>query len=447
MRILLVYPPTRFSSYNTIGLRKPPLGLAYLAAVIKDQHEVKIVDFDIDKTNWRQYPYQAFDVVGISAETAKYPVSLRIAAEAKERGATVVMGGPHVSFCDGDALRSGAVDFVIRNEGEQSFASLVKSLCGEMPIETVKGLSYLKNGEIERTPDQPFIEDLDSLPLPARELLPLHLYGGPIEGRPTTSMMTSRGCPFTCNFCSSSQLFGHRWRTRSVESIFEEMELLHRKYRFSGLCILDDTFTLNVDRTIKLSEKLEKKRWDLAWSALSHVRVVARNPDMFRRMARAGLRSIFIGFESGNQEVLEGYRKSATVKESYEAMKILKENALKVTGSFIIGALNESREMINETISFAKKLNPDSAQFTILTPYPGTKLYEQVRDRIFCSDWEAYTCLHPVLNLDHLSPRELKRLLAKAYFSFYGRPGKFIGNLRYLSSALSNSFGLLPRLR
>ncbi len=447
MRILLVYPPTRFSSYKSIGLKRPPLGLAYLAAVIKGEHEVKIIDFDIEKTDWRHYPYQTFDVVGISAETAKYPVSLRIAAAAKDRGATVVMGGPHVSFLDGDALRSGVVDFVIRNEGEYSFASLLKALCGKISIETVKGLSYLENGELRRTPDSPFIEDLDSLPFPARDLLPLHLYDSRIEGRLTTTMMTSRGCPFACNFCSSSKLFGPRWRTRSVESIFEEMELLHRKYRFSALSIFDDTFTLSVDRAIKLSEKLQKKGWDLVWSALSHVSVVVRNPDMFRKMARAGLRWVFIGFESGNQEVLDGYRKRSTVKESYKAMSILKENALKVTGSFIIGATNETREMIDETIAFAKRLNPDRAQFTILTPYPGTKLYEQVRHRIFCTDWEAYTCLHPVLNLDYLSPRELKRLLVEAYVSFYGRPRKFIGNLRYLSTALSNSFRYLFRPR
>jgi anaerobic magnesium-protoporphyrin IX monomethyl ester cyclase len=440
MRILLVYPPTRFSSYNSIGLKKPPLGLAYLAAVIRDEHEVKIIDFDIEKADWRHFPYQTFDVVGISAETAKYPASLRIAAVAKDRGAIVVMGGPHVSFLDGDALKSGVVDFVVRNEREHSFASLLKSLRGEISLETVRGLSYLKNGELTRTEDSPFIEDLDSLPFPARDLLPLHLYGSRIEGRPTTTMMTSRGCPFTCNFCSSSRLFGHRWRARSVESIFEEMEMLHRKYGFSALSIMDDTFTVGVDRAVKLSEKLQTKGWDLVWSVLSHVSVVVRNPDMFRKMARAGLRSVFVGFESGSQEVLEGYRKKGTVKESYEAMRILKENALKVTGSFIIGALNETREMIKETIAFAKRLNPDSAQFTILTPYPGTKLYEQVTDRIFCTDWEAYTCLHPVLNLDYLSPRELKSLLAEAYLSFYGRPGKFIGNLRYLSTALSNSF-------
>jgi anaerobic magnesium-protoporphyrin IX monomethyl ester cyclase len=322
----------------------------------------------------------------------------------------------------------------------RSFALLLKSLRGEISLETVRGLSYLKNGELTRTEDSPFIEDLDSLPFPARDLLPLHLYGSRIEGRPTTTMMTSRGCPFTCNFCSSSRLFGHRWRARSVESIFEEMEMLHRKYGFSALSIMDDTFTVGVDRAVKLSEKLQTKGWDLVWSVLSHVSVVVRNPDMFRKMARAGLRSVFVGFESGSQEVLEGYRKKGTVKESYEAMRILKENALKVTGSFIIGALNETREMIKETIAFAKRLNPDSAQFTILTPYPGTKLYEQVTDRIFCTDWEAYTCLHPVLNLDYLSPRELKSLLAEAYLSFYGRPGKFIGNLRYLSTALSNSF-------
>jgi radical SAM superfamily enzyme YgiQ (UPF0313 family) len=111
----------------------------------------------------------------------------------------------------------------------RSFALLLKSLRGEISLETVRGLSYLKNGELTRTEDSPFIEDLDSLPFPARDLLPLHLYGSRIEGRPTTTMMTSRGCPFTCNFCSSSRLFGHRWRARSVESIFEEMEMLHEK--------------------------------------------------------------------------------------------------------------------------------------------------------------------------------------------------------------------------
>jgi len=443
MRILLVYPPTRFSSYNSIGLRKPPLGLAYLAAVLKNEHEVKIIDFDVEKIDWRSYPYQTFDVVGISAETAKYPISLKIAALAKARGATVVMGGPHVSFLDGDALRSGVVDFVIRNEGEVSFASLVRCLCGEISTETVGGLSYLENGELRRTPDSPLVEDLDSLPFPARELLPLHLYGSRIEGRPMTTMMTSRGCPFTCSFCSSSRLFGQRWRARSVESILEEIELLHRKYRFSAVSIMDDTFTLSVDRAIKLSEKLQNKGWDLVWSVLTHVGAVVRNPRMFREMARAGLRSVFIGFESGNQEVLDEYRKRATVKESHEAMRILKNNTLHVTGSFIIGALHETREMIKETIAFAKTLNPDSAQFTILTPYPGTKLYEHVASRIFCTDWEAYTCLHPVLHLDHLSARELRRLLAEAYFSFYGRPKKIIGNLGYLAAVLSNCFKFL----
>ena len=446
MRILLVYPPTRFSSYNSIGLTKPPLGLAYLAAVIKDEHEVKIIDFDIEKRDWRRYPYQNFDVVGISAETAKYPVSLKVAAVAKERGAIVVMGGPHVSFLDSDALNSGVVDFVVRNEGEHAFALLLKSLCGEISIEDVRGISYLKNGELTRTADSPFIEDLDSLPFPARDLLPLHLYRSRTEGRPTTTMMTSRGCPFSCNFCSSSRLFGRRWRARSVESIFEEMEMLHRKYGFSGLSIMDDTFTLSVDRAVKLSEKLQKKGWDLVWSVLSHVSVVVKNPDMFKKMAGSGLRSVFIGFESGSQKVLEGYQKRTSIKESYEAMRILKENALKVDGSFIIGALNETKQMINETIDFARRLNPDSAQFTILTPYPGTKLFDQVTHRIFCTDWEAYTCLHPVLNLDHLSARELKGLLAKAYLSFYARPRKFFGNLRYLSTALFSSFRSLLNL-
>jgi len=202
---------------------------------------------------------------------------------------------------------------------------------------------------------------------------------------------------------------------------------------------MDDNFTLNPDRAIKLSEKIIKQGWDLTWGAQSHVNIIVNNPGMVRMMARAGLKWIFLGFESGSQEVLNGYGKKALVQDALKAIEILKENDVEVTGSFILGALDETKEMMKETINFAKRLNPSRAQFTILTPYPGTKLYEIVKDRLLTKIWEIYTCLHPTIKLDHISPEELRRLLIMAYFSFYGRLANSLGTcpifIRYLSAS------------
>ena len=431
MKVLLVNPPMGFSYYS-LGIRRPPLGLAYLASVLRDHHQVKVIDFNVEKQDWNNYPYSEFDIVGISVDTARYLTSLRIAKLAKNQGAIVVMGGLHVSFLDKDALGSGMVDYVVRNEGEYSFLSLVKFLSKEIPFEEVRGVSYLTNGDFSRTLDAPFIDDLDSLPFPARELLPLKLYREKMNGRLMTTLITSRGCPFNCEFCSSSQFFGVRWRARSVENIFEEMELLHKEYNYRALSFVDDNFTLNPSRAIKLSEKIIKQGWDLIWGAWSHVDTVVNNPGMVRIMAKAGLKRTFLGFESGSQEVLNGYGKKALIRDALKAMEILKENDVRVTGGFILGALNESKDMMKETINFAKRLNPSRAQFSILTPYPGTKLYERVKDRLLTKNWEIYTCLYPTIKLDHVSPEQLRRLLIMAYFSFYGRPGKVVENMPYL---------------
>jgi anaerobic magnesium-protoporphyrin IX monomethyl ester cyclase len=430
MKVLLVNPPAGFS-YHSLGISRPPLGLAYLASVLRDFHEVKIIDFNVEKQDWNNYPYSEFDIVGISVDTARYLISLKIAKSARNQGSIVVMGGPHVSFLDKDGLESGVVDYVVRNEGEYSFLSLVRFLSKEIPFEEVRGISYLTDGELRRAPDAPFICDLDSLPFPARELLPLKLYRGKTNGRLMTTLITSRGCPFNCDFCSSSQFFGVGWRTRSAESIFEEMKLLHNEYNYRSLSFMDDNFTLDPSRVIKLSGKIIGQGWDLIWGALSRVNTIVNNPGMVRMMAKAGLKWIFLGFESGSQEVLNGYGKKALVQNASKAMEILKENDVKVTGSFILGAPDETKDMMKETIKFAKWLDPSTAQFTILTPYPGTKLYERVKDRPLSENWEIYTCLHPTIKLDHVSPEELRKLFIMAYFSFYGRPGKFVENKAY----------------
>lgn len=431
MNILLVNPRAGFSYYN-IGLRRPPLSLAYLASVLIDKHRVQIVDFNVGKHNWKNYPYREFDIVGISVDTARYPVSLKIAQRAKEQGAIVVMGGPHVSFLDEEALGSGAVDYVVRNEGEYAFRSLVGYLSRELPFEDVKGVSYLNNGSVGRRPNIPFIDDLDSLPFPARDLLSLDLYNERMNGRPMTTLITSRGCPFNCNFCASSEFFGVRWRSRSIESILEEVELLYKKYNYRALCFVEDNFTLDPGRAVRLAERIQAKQWNLIWEAWSRVDTVVKNPHMIRTMAKAGFRWTFLGFESGSQEVLDGYGKKARIHDAVRAMEILNDNNVRVTGAFILGATNETKHTLKETINFAKLLNPSKVQFSILTPYPGTALYKAVRNRLLTRNWGMFTALDPVIKLDHLTPGELNRHLLLAYTSFYLRPKKGLENLRII---------------
>jgi anaerobic magnesium-protoporphyrin IX monomethyl ester cyclase len=442
MKIALVSPPAGFS-YASIGIRRPPLGLAYIASVLVDNHLVKIIDFNVEHRFWRLYPFGDFDIVGISVDTSRYNVSLKIARLAKSQGAVVVMGGPHVSFMDREALDSGVVDFVVRNEGEHSFKSLVDFLAGEIPFEDVRGVSCYRDGEYCRTPDAPFIEDLDSMPFPARDLLPLGRYREKMDGRLSTTLVTSRGCPFNCHFCSSSQFFGVRWRARSVENVVQEIELLYDKYRYRALQFVEDNFTLDPDRAVRLSEEIIRRRWNLIFGAWSRVDTIVKNPEMVRIMARAGFRWTFIGFESGTQEMLNEYGKKAAVQDSLQAMEILRENGVGVTGSFILGAPNETMEMIKETVRYAKTLNPERVQFSLLTPYPGTKLYRRVKDRLLTDNWQRYSGGYPTIRHDHMSARTLQGLLVYAYSAFYARWRQALRNMPFLYKAFNSAVNTL----
>jgi len=433
MKILLVNPPA-INFYHRIGLKLPPLGLAYLASVLKGKgHQVRIVDLNVEPFDYLFLPYQDFDLVGISVDTTRYPISQKIAQMAMKYKVKVVMGGPHAAFFDKEILTSDSADYVIRGEGEYGILDLVETLENGGEIEKVGGLSYKNNGTWDKNPPRPFIQNLDFLPFPARDLLPLNLYTLNMGKRYSATMVTSRGCPFNCDFCSCSEFSGIKWRTRSVENIIEEVSVLYNRYGYRAISFLDDNFTLNPHRVIDFCEKILRRGWDIEWWAFSRIDTIVKNEKMVELMGKAGLRQVFIGFESAEQETLDGFGKKLEAESVFKGVEILKKNKIDVWGSFIIGGLEETKEMVKKTIRFAKRLDPAYAQFSILTPYPGTKLYDSVKHKLLSDNWEIFWGGQPVIRLDKITPKELQRLIIRAYLSFYLRPKKlFQLSLPYL---------------
>lgn len=448
MKVLLINPPI-FNLYAHMGAATPPLGLAYIASVLKEAgHSPEILDLDVNK---KQIDFTSYDLIGISALTPTYPQALKIAQSGSRQGVPVVMGGYHPTFMDEETLATGWVDYIVRGEGEYVLLDLLDYLEGQKSIEQVRGISYRRNGEVRRTPMAVPVHDLDTLPLPARELLEMGKYRATLNESPMTSVITSRGCPFNCYFCCSSRFGGKRWRSRSPDSILSELENLRNQYNYRAVNFIDDNFTLNPERTREICEEMIRRRLGMSWLALSRPETIVRNESMVKKMADAGAYMVFLGMESASEETLETYHKGAEIEHFNKAVRILEKYNIKTWASFMIGALSETREMIVKTLNFARKLNPHAVQFSILTPYPGTELFEKVKERLLTRNWKVFDGTHPIFRLDNISSKELRRLLIAAYRSFYLRPSKLwkeleaaVRNGRLLKTLLK---GLLKGLR
>jgi anaerobic magnesium-protoporphyrin IX monomethyl ester cyclase len=433
MNILLVNPPSS-GIFKTIGFQMPPLSLLYLAAYLESQdYCVDIKDFCVEGRIDKKFNYSHYQIVGITTDTTRYPEALKIATLAKMKGCTVVMGGPHSHFLYEDVLNSGLVDYIVHGEGEIPFFELVDHLNKGINVDQVSGISFKKDGRVIRTAAGKGIEDLDMLPLPARHLITMSAYHiTKLGNRSITSVTTSRGCPNNCSFCSSSQFFGKQWRWRSVPSIIEEIEEIYFKYNFKAVAFVDDNFTNNPQRVIDLAEEVMRRKLDLWWWNFSRVDTIVMNEEMVRTMARAGAKTIHIGIESANPETLKEFQKSIDPSMVITAINMLKKYDFNIFASYVFGGLSDTVNSINETIAFSIKLDTNIAQYTILTPYPGTKVYELVKKDIFNNKYGAYDGQHLVFKHKNVSVVRMYWLLLKANMLFYTRSKKAIRDLLYV---------------
>ena len=430
MKICLISPPYNSAVKSVVGVSSPPLGLAYLASVLRKDHEVKIIDSnilgyeleDVRRELKSFYP----DIVGITSVTPSIPQAYAVAEIAKEvkEDCTVVMGGPHVTFLPERTLKECEyVDVVVKGEGEKTAEELTKAIENGEPLEKVRGITFRKGNQMVNNAPMPFIKNIDEIPFPSRDLLPTDRYQ--VNGVRYTTMLTSRGCPFGCSFCSSSRLSGGYWRGRNPENVLEEMRIIYEDYKTKNIEFIDDTFTLNQKRAERICDGIIKQGWDITWGASSRVDTITKK--IAENMKKAGCWILFLGIESGCQRILDAMGKRITIGQVKKAVKVVKDAGIQVLGSFIIGFPKDTVESIKQTINFAKSLNLDYAEFSILTPYPGTPIFNFAaeNDLLLTNDWSKYTAIDPIMKIKGITEKQLRSFFQKAYISFYLRP-KFV---------------------
>ncbi len=428
MKILLLSPPTDSAIKSIIGVTLPPLGLAYLASIARAQgDEVGIVDSLVMNYSFedveRQIKKSDPDLIGLTSTTSMIPDAYRVAQISKEYNGSlkVVIGGPHVTFTQETTLReSPDIDFVVAGEGETAFSNLLLHLKGKKEIKGIKGITYRTSGKIVVAPPEQLIRDVDSIPLPSLDLLPMDKYLA--EKKRFGTLMTSRGCPYNCIFCSSSLQFGKIWRGHSTERVITELRRLVNDYGVRDIEFLDDTFTLNMKRAVEIANKMKEEKLDVRWSASARVNLF--NEEIAKAMNDSGAHTIYFGIESGNQRTLDFIGKGIKLQQAIDSVKKGNDAGLHTLGSFIIGFPDDTVDDVRNTIKFSKNVKVKIAQFTIATPYPGTRLWDLARSEnlIKTLNWRKYTTLSPVLKLKNFTDEGILKWLGRAYMNFYLRP-------------------------
>lgn len=419
-RLLLAYPP--YKLYQTV----PPLGLGYLASYVRENQEdtdARIIDYNVEGSLSSFYSrnlskdLEPFDIIGIGFMTPMETEAIHLARVAKGMGKSVLFGGPHASALPEEMLATGQVDAVVRGEGERTLVELCKIWTedGFGDLSEVDGVSYIDDGSVKHNPDRSFIEDLDSIPFPARDLLKLDAYlvkyPGLVFSEPTVNIIGSRGCPNRCIFCASCVIWRRKTRFRSPENIIEELESVINDFRIKQFNFNDDTFTLRTDNVIRMCEMMIDKGLDVKWACST--RVTSADKEMFEMMKESGCTRIGLGIESANPLVLRNMKKGITVEKASQAVRLAKEAGLEVVSYFLVGNPGENRKSVKDNIDFILKHELDSFP-GVVEPLPGTELYEIAKERGWLRDFEWSQLLkaedRTVVRTEELSHKDVETL-------------------------------------
>jgi len=454
MNVLLVQPENERAMIH--------LGLGYLAKVLESRGDkVKILDIGIEGESEKKISnfIELFspNVVGITVQTHNYSKALMIAGLVKRLNpkCPVILGGPHPSILTEDTLSEPTVDIVMRGEGDISIVELMDCLEHGCSLDSIRGISFKKNGKINHNEDRPFIEDINTIPFPAWHLFKMDEYLAKINGCKVAPVLSSRGCPFRCIFCYRGPSAGKIFRPRSPENVVSEIEQLRGLYGIGSILFVDDTFTLNQKRAEKICDLLIEKQLGISWRC--QTRADCLNINLLKKMKMSNCIDISIGVESGNRKILAATQKQRKnindnkqnningFSQSQESDKRIEDKSYKevvkkafnmsaevgisTSATFIIGLPGDTKESVQETIDFAKELNPNYAIFYAAMPYPGTELSRIIKERggKLPKNWDDYRLMSSdiasskmlaAFNISELSEKELGYYLKTAQMEF-----------------------------
>ena len=405
--------------YSKWGL--PRLGTITLGTILKNLgYEVKVFVEDIKGINFEDV-FEA-DAVGISTITSTAPRSYEIANVVRKEGIPVFMGGPHVTFLSEEALEY--CDYILRGEAEDTIVSFIAALERGDGFDSVRGLSYRStDGSIIHNEDAGRCLDLDKYPAP--DLMLIHGNDEKRNDQSITPVMTSRGCPFGCTFCSVTRMFGRNYRFRSVGNVIQELQTLKPKWTF----FYDDNFAADRKHTKELLQEMIRQGIKTKWTA--QVRIdIAKDPELMELMQKSGCCYVYVGLESINPATLKSMNKNQTVEEMESAIKTIHQYGIRIHGMFIFGADQDDIMTIRRTVKFAKRLKIESVQFMVLTPLPGTPVFKHMEEegRLLSRDWGYYDAHHVVFQPKGMNFWELQKESVKAMVRFYSW-GQILGRL------------------
>lgn len=437
--ILLISPPnSRYYHPKIFQIPEnssPPLGLCSIATCLdRNGFSVHVEDFEAQEKSSHDVisliERYAPKIIGISATTTSYPQAARIAATVKKYYPEIklVLGGIHGSALPERTLAETQFDIIARGEGEYTMLQLAETpSIDEKHLNSISGISYkTASGDIHHNPDRGFIQDLDVIPITDKTLLDLYRY------HQKGAILTGRGCPNQCIFCSCSAFSGRKYRARSIPNILMELQETIREFGINEFEIHDDTFTISRERVVSFCRGLQEKGLSIRWGCQSRASTIDR--ELAKLMFEAGCRSIQFGVESGNQSVLNSIRKGITLKQVETAVKGAREAGISnIICTFMIGHPEDTKETIQDTVDFALHLHDlglTVSPFTVLTPLPGTEVYHQADKyhlKITDDDWERYTFSKVNLQTGHLRPEEIQDIYYDILETILTREGRLVG--------------------
>jgi len=445
-KLLLINPKPSALGINEATI-EIPLGILYIASFLEkkgfsceiiDANAMSLNDAEVIKKVVKTSPL----LVGISVNVFTYQVALSYARQIKRSNpdVTIILGGPQPTVVPELCLKNPSIDAVVVKEGEIVTCKIMENLRdGRHPFKNVEGVLYKDNGQIVRNHLQARITDIDKLPFPAYHLLPsLKYYRSRTRKWPFMGIITSRGCPFQCSFCSKD-VFGNEVTFRNPENVISEIDFLVKNKGIQQIDILDDNFTLNKDRCAKICDLIIKKSFKIAVNLQSGVRADNMDRELIFLLKRAGVFKIAFGIESGDENILKGIRKDIDLEKILKVSQWTREAGIITIGFFMIGLPFETRMSIQKTIDFAKKMNPHIANFMITIPFYGTPLYRLIEEKgRFIIDTKngissGFYGTEAFFELGDFKKNDIEYFYKKAYRDFYFRLNKIIdifGTLR-----------------